>query len=119
MAFAKEEGFETEDLHEIALRICRLPKQNENRNRIAVITQGKDPVLLAQNGEIIEIAVDELSNEEIVDTNGAGDAFVGGFLSQFIQEKPLETCVRCGIWAAREVIKKSGCSFDNDARFHE
>lgn len=67
----------------------------------------------------MEIPVDEIPVDEIVDTNGAGDAFVGGFLSQFIQEKSLETCVRAGIFAAREVIKRSGCSFDGVSLFHE
>lgn len=119
LAFAKEENFDTKDLHKIALKICQLPKQNENRSRVTIITQGKDPVLIAQNGKIVEIQVEALSNDEIRDTNGAGDAFVGGFLAQFIQEKPLETCVRCGIWAAREIIKRSGCSFDGEANFSE
>ena len=35
-----------------------------------------------------EYAVDAVEN--IVDTNGAGDAFVGGFLSQLVQDKPIE-----------------------------
>lgn len=119
LAFAKEENFETMNLHEIALKICQLPKQNENRKRVAVITQGKDPVLLALNGKITEIPVHKLSDDEIVDTNGAGDGFVGGFLAQFIQKKPLETCVRCGIWAASQIIKQSGCSFSGEANFQE
>lgn len=119
LAFAKEESFGTENLKEIALKICELPKQNINRNRVTIITQGKDPVLLAQNGKITEIPVDKLSDDEIVDTNGAGDAFVGGFLAQFVQEKPLETCIRCGNWAARQIIKESGCSFSGEANFQE
>lgn len=118
-AFAKEENFETEDLHEIALKICQLPKQNENRSRVAIITHGKDPVLLAKDGQITEIPVPKLKDDEIVDTNGAGDAFVGGFLAQFIQEKPLEICVRCGIWAAQQIIQQSGCSFEGEANFQE
>ncbi|MDG6100215.1 carbohydrate kinase family protein, partial [Alteromonas sp. ZYF713] len=40
--------------------------------------------------------VTRLPKEEIVDTNGAGDAFVGGFLSQFIQGKGVEASVTCG-----------------------
>lgn len=119
LAFAKEEIFETENLHEIALKICDLPKQNTNRHRVSIITQGKDPVILAENGKIVEIPVEALESHEIRDTNGAGDAFVGGFLAQFIQEKPLETCVRCGIWAAGEIIKRSGCSFDGEPNFVE
>lgn len=119
LAFAKEENFGTENLQEIALKICELPKIDGNRNRIAIITQGKDPVLLAQNGKITEIAVDKLSDGEIIDTNGAGDAFVGGFLAQFVQEKSLKTCILCGNWAARQIIKESGCSFSGEANFQE
>lgn len=119
LAFAKEENFETTNLHEIALKMCKLPKQNEKRERVTIITQGKDPVLIAQNGKIIEIPVHALSDDEIVDTNGAGDAFVGGFLAQFIQQKPLETCVRCGIWAAAQIIKRPGCSFSGKPDFQE
>lgn len=118
-AFAREENFGTENLHEIALKICQLPKQNENRSRVAIITQGKDPVLLAKYDQITEITVPKLNDDEIVDTNGAGDAFVGGFLAQFIQEKPLEICIRCGIWAAQQIIQQSGCSFVGEANFQE
>lgn len=119
LTFAKEANFETENLREIALKMCELPKQNENRFRVTIITQGKDPVLLAQNGKVTEIPVEKLSDDEIVDTNGAGDAFVGGFLAQFIQQKPLELCILCGNWAARQIIKESGCSFSGIADFQE
>lgn len=80
--------------------------------RVAIITQGKDPVLLAKDGKVIEIPVDVIASDKIVDTNGAGDAFVGGFLSQLIQQKPLDTCVKCGNWAAGQIIQRSGCTFD-------
>ena len=48
---------------------------------------------------------------QIVDTNGAGDAFVGGFLAQLAKNKSIEDCVKCGIWAATEIIQRSGCTF--------
>lgn len=117
--FAKEENFDTEDMHEIALKICQLPKQDESRERVTIITQGCDPVIIAQGGKIIEVPVTKLSEDEIVDTNGAGDGFVGGFLAQYIQGKSLESSVKCGIWAAQEVIKRSGCSFDSNAKYEE
>lgn len=117
--FAKEQNFNTDNLHEIALKICKLPKQNEKRERVAIITQGSDAVLLAQNGNITEIPVDKLDQDCIVDTNGAGDAFVGGFLAQLVQKKSLETCVKCGIWAARQIIQRSGCTFEGTPDFNE
>jgi len=119
LAFAKEMDFGTLDLHEIALKICDLPKVNEKRVRIAIVTQGKDPVLIAHNGKVTEVPVEKLDDESIVDTNGAGDAFVGGFLAQFIQNKPLVTSVRCGIWAARHIIQRSGCTFEGVSNFIE
>jgi adenosine kinase len=48
---------------------------------------------------------------QIVDTNGAGDAFVGGFLAQLSKKKSIEECVKCGNWAATEIIQRSGCTF--------
>ncbi|KAG4074084.1 hypothetical protein HA402_014289 [Bradysia odoriphaga] len=117
--FASEQNFGTTDLKEIALKMCALPKQNEKRARVVVITQGSDAVLLAENNKITEIPVEKLQEDKIIDTNGAGDAFVGGFLAQLIQKKPLDTCVRCGIWAARQIIQRSGCTFEGVPDFEE
>lgn len=112
-----EQNFNTKDLKEIALKICKLPKQNENRYRVCVITNGSNPVILAYQGEIKEFPVPKLSAEKLVDTNGAGDAFAGGFLSQYIQGQPLDVCVKCGIWTATEIIQRSGCTFEGKANF--
>lgn len=119
VAFAKEQNFETEDLHEIALRISKLPKQNEKRERVVIITQGKDPVLLANDGKVIEVPVKKLDEDKIVDTNGAGDAFVGGFLAQLVLGKPLEVCVQCGTYTAQQIIQRHGCTFDGVPNFVE
>lgn len=48
--------------------------------------------------------------EKLVDTNGAGDAFVGGFLSQLVVGKDLPECVRAGNYAANVVIQRSGAT---------
>jgi len=53
-----------------------------------------------------------------VDTNGAGDSFVGGFLSRFVLDKPLEECIAAGNYCASEVIKRSGCSFPPKMAFN-
>ncbi|XP_062703861.1 uncharacterized protein LOC134286285 [Aedes albopictus] len=112
LAFAEAQNFGTEDLREIGRKISALPKQNESRMRIAIITQGSDPVLLIRDGTITEFPVEKLSADQIVDTNGAGDAFVGGFLAQLVQERSFDTCIKCGIWAARKIIQRSGCTFE-------
>lgn len=118
-AFAKEQGFGTDDLTEIALKITQLPKKNNKRPRIAIVTHGQNPVLLAKDGIVNEFPAIRLPPEKVVDTNGAGDAFVGGFLAQFVMGRPLETCIRCGIWAATEIIQRSGCTYEGLATFSE
>lgn len=116
-AFAKEQKYDTTDLKEIALKICNLPKQNENRPRVCVITQGCEPVLLAYEGKIKEFPVEKLPKEKLVDTNGAGDGFSGGFLAQYIQGHDLDVCVRGGIYAATAIIQRSGCTYEGKATF--
>lgn len=119
ITFAKEQNFGTENLKEIGLKIQNLPKLNEKRKRIVVLTQGCNAVLLFVGGEILEFPVVPLKKEEIVDTNGAGDAFVGGFLSQLVQNKPMENCIKCGIWAARQIIQRNGVSLDGESNYSE
>jgi adenosine kinase len=53
-----------------------MPKNNDKK-RIVVITQGDKPVILAIGDTTKEYPVNKLEPEQIVDTNGAGDAFVG------------------------------------------
>ena len=37
-----------------------------------------------------------MKEEEIVDTNGAGDAFAGGFIGAFVLGKSIDECVEAG-----------------------
>ena len=50
-------------------------------------------------------------HSEIVDVNGAGDAFVGGFLAALIHGKGMKDCIDAANYAAQVVIKHSGCTF--------
>ncbi len=96
--------------------LAKLPKKNLKRKRVVIITCGPDPAYAAEydfvkeeisfDGSFIPDIVDE---DKIVDTNGAGDAFAGGFLSQFVQNKELTQCIRTGHWAASQIIQERGC----------
>lgn len=44
---------------------------------------------------------------------------LSGFLSQLVQEKEVEKCIKCGIWAATEIIQRPGCSYDQDLVYQE
>lgn len=121
--FAKTQSMEGADLKDVAKCMAKFKKANTKRPRIAVVTNGAKPVIVAQNmpGEeevqVTEYEIAALTKEQIVDTNGAGDAFVGGFLSQLYQDKDLATCIKAGIYLSREVVQRSGCTFPEKYEF--
>lgn len=116
--FAKEQGFETEDIAEIAKMAQNLPKVNKQRQRVVVFTQGKDDTVATVGDNVTMFPVLDIDQNDIVDTNGAGDAFVGGFLSELVQERPLEECIRAGHYAANVIIRRAGCTFPEKPDFH-
>ncbi|KAJ7975052.1 Adenosine kinase [Quillaja saponaria] len=116
--FSKVHGWETDNVEEIAIKISQLPKASGTHKRITVITQGADPVVVAEDGNVKVFPVILLPKEKLVDTNGAGDAFVGGFLSQLVQGKPIEDSVRAGCYAANVIIQRSGCTYPEKPDFN-
>lgn len=99
-----------DDLKAIAKAMASLPKKNEKRARTVVITQGTDPTLVAEgpDAEVKEFTVHAIDGKEIVDTNGAGDAFAGGFLAGLVEGKDLKTCVDMGSWLAAKSLRELG-----------
>jgi hypothetical protein len=62
----------------------------------------------AGDGEAQLFAV--LPVAKIVDTTGAGDAFVGGFLCALAQRRSLTDCVALGHFAAHRIVGVQGCN---------
>lgn len=60
-----------------------------------VITQGSDPTLVVEavNRDLQKYPVLKVAAEEIVDTNGAGDAFAGGLVGALVAGKTLQDAV--------------------------
>jgi len=114
--FAKTEGWETTDLKEIALKIAALPKEGA-KPRHVVCTQGAEPTIVAVNGEVTEYPVIVLPKEKLVDTNGAGDSYVGGFLAGLCMGKPIAECCRAGAHAASVIVQTSGTQFSGKPDF--
>lgn len=114
-AFADSHNFGTKDVKEIALKIAALEKRN-GRERTVVITQGVNPTIVATvSSGVKEYPVVKIPNEQIVDTNGAGDAFCAGYMSQFVQGKDIDTCVKAGHYVAHIVIQRSGPTYPSTA----
>ncbi|XP_036396109.1 adenosine kinase-like isoform X3 [Megalops cyprinoides] len=116
--FAREQGFETEDIKEIAKKAQSLPKVNKKRQRIVVFTQGENETVATIGDKVMTFPVLDIDQKDIVDTNGAGDAFVGGFLSELVQERRLEQCIHAGHYAANVIIRRVGCTFPEKPDFH-
>jgi adenosine kinase len=111
-AFGKSQGWEETDLDVIAKKAQNLPKANANRTRIIVFTQGAKQTIVCQpDGQVVHFPVPKIDPALIVDTNGAGDSFVGGFLSRFVRGESLEECVRAGHYCASKVIQVSGAVY--------
>lgn len=118
LEFAKNSDIDSTDIKEIASKLAAFPgKVNDKRPRIAIITQGADPTIVAEGGNITEYPVVPMNPEDIVDTNGAGDAFVGGFLSQYFNNKSIEESIKAGNFAASHILKNTGAHFDKELTF--
>lgn len=72
--YAEGHGWGTKDVGEIARRLAELPKENRERKRVVVVTQGTEETVVAVQGEegVRTFGVHEVEKGRIVDTNGAG-----------------------------------------------
>lgn len=119
LAFSELMKWDTTNVEEIATKLTEFEKTRKEVGRIVVITQGERPIIVAEHVnnkvEIKKFPCKPIPDSEMVDTNGAGDSFAGGFLSQFMQGATLEVCVEIGSYAAREIIKMSGITLPDFA----
>ncbi|BFF89886.1 adenosine kinase 2 [Drosophila madeirensis] len=119
LAFSDTHLWNTKDIFAIGKQMQSLPKEN-GRPRMVMITDAFCPVLCFQeNDKILEYPVPKVDKHKIVDTNGCGDAFVGGFLSQLVQKMPLDYCIRTGIFASRQIIGVLGVTLEKLPKFNE
>jgi len=99
-AYASANGLpSTTDLPAIAKSIASLPKVNASRPRIVVLTHGAESTVLVSSADVENpkvYPVAKLSEDQIVDTNGAGDAFAGGFLGALILGKSNDEAMEVG-----------------------
>ena len=92
------------------------------KERLFVVTDGANGVYVSkfdyqknQIEFILQSFPNKLKNEDICDLNGAGDAFFGGFLSQYMKGSSLEKCCKAGNDASFIIIKNVGCTFPKKA----
>jgi len=108
-AYAEAAGMGETTLAAIATALAGFTKSNAARPRVVVITQGASSTLVASSSPSASAAnlkptdanpktypVSKLADDQIVDTNGAGDMFAGGFLGALALGKNLDECVEVG-----------------------
>eukprot|EP00468_Gymnochlora_sp_CCMP2014_P008700 CAMPEP_0167752578 /NCGR_PEP_ID=MMETSP0110_2-20121227/7219_1 /TAXON_ID=629695 /ORGANISM="Gymnochlora sp., Strain CCMP2014" /LENGTH=352 /DNA_ID=CAMNT_0007638215 /DNA_START=39 /DNA_END=1097 /DNA_ORIENTATION=- len=106
-AFGKMMGYEAKTVADIAA-LASKEESVKGKKRVVVFTQGSNSTVVAVDGKATSYVVPKLDSKKIVDVNGAGDAFVGGFLSQVIAGEDLPTCVDAGHYSAQVIIQTSG-----------
>jgi adenosine kinase len=112
-AFGKRHGIADQSVEAIAAELSRFPKVNGQRPRAVIITQGAESTIVAIDGKVKSFPVPKIDPALIVDLNGAGDAFVGGFLSVMMKHAHdphgvLERAIDAGHFAASTIIQVSG-----------
>jgi len=100
-----------DDIPAIARALAFGTKSNSSRPRTVIITQGAEStisVVALENSTPKVYPVQALSDSEIVDTNGAGDAFAGGLLAALVLEKSLDEAIDVGHKMGSMSVQLSG-----------
>jgi adenosine kinase len=115
-----------DDLGELCINFVKLPKRNKHKKRVVVITSGPNPAYIAEYDFSEEklsffnsFSPEPVDENLIIDTNGAGDAFAGGFLFSYMRKTPLDKCMKSGHWAAAEIIQQRGCMIPDECSYEE
>ncbi len=80
------------------LALAALQKLHALGSRVAVVTCGPMGSMASEGGTVV--ATVSLAVPQVVDTTGAGDTFIAGFLSAWSQAQPLAACLARGRDAA-------------------
>lgn len=84
------------------------------QQKIVVVTDGANDVLFykgnERSNESGSVNVPIVDKKEILDTTGAGDSFVAGFIYELIRGKDIRECIEFGVSISSEVIRTIGCN---------
>ena len=122
LGFATTIPLSKEDRDKCIVQFAKYPTEN-NMPRTVVITSGCDPITVCKYDaatnvqEFFKSNVTKIDPHEIVDTNGAGDAFAGGLMMGLCKGKELKECVEAGKYCSWVVLHHAGCAVDVPFQF--
>ena len=106
----------------------KVHKMLSPRNRLLVVTCGSHGVYCSKYNYqsmrldlILQCFPNFVKNDEIVDLNGAGDAFLGGFLAMYLKgntNNKLFSCCKAGNDAASVILRNVGCTYPKNFKLN-
>jgi adenosine kinase len=98
-AWAAAHNLHSKDLNVIAQAIADFkPATRKAETRTVIITNGSQPTVLAVRGQKVQVVHEtpKINPADIVDTNGAGDAFAGGVIGALVLGKSIDEAITVG-----------------------
>ncbi|OHS93206.1 Adenosine kinase [Tritrichomonas foetus] len=100
---------ENTDIKELTKKLANW--DNPAHKRVVVTTMGAEPTIACESGsEVVVREIIQIEASKIVDTNGAGDSFAGGFLAYYIRGAPLAKCIDAGNYSSYFNLQQRGCA---------
>jgi len=97
-------GAETE-----ANLIKKMTDHSENIDSL-IMTSGNNGATVINNNKIYN--EDSIKVENILDTTGAGDLFVSGYIKAYLNGKKPDICLKCANYLASQIIRVDGGKLD-------
>ena len=92
------------EVHDMAIAF----QKAQESGRVFIITNGADGVYLVGPQMLDHMPVPKISDDEIIDTIGAGDQFAAGFIAGMVAGCDYRDAVHRGIETAARILKEQG-----------
>lgn len=90
---------------------CTMAEEREKRGNKGVVAAAHDDDEVELPCQILKFYPERIHPDSIVDSNGAGDAFAGGFICGRLFEYSIDKAVALGHASANVILRHSGCTF--------
>ncbi len=89
--------------------IKKMSDHSENIDTL-IMTSGNNGATVINNNKIYN--EDSIKVENILDTTGAGDLFVSGYIKAYLNGKKPDICLKCANYLASQIIRVDGGKLD-------